>query len=145
MSDAELALPLPRAIGGSQVRRRLESLFVLGAYAYPAIFVASLYLTWFAAWAALGHSPRPSLDDPKFIGLLVDIPYAATLVLLVGAPGAVLLGLFWTPIAVGRRSAPRRRRLLLGLVALGGLVLLWGAALWFLRADPWAVGTWYMD
>lgn len=30
-------------------------------------------------------------------------------------------------------------------VAVFGLALLWTVAILFLRADPWDVGTWYMD
>jgi hypothetical protein len=144
MIDSDLALPSP-APSASQVGRRWGKTFALSAYAYPAIFVTSLYLTWFAAWTALGHAPRPSQDDPKFISLLVDIPYVATMGLLIGAPVAMVFGVVMTPIAVGRRAASSRRRVLFGFIALLGLVVLWGAALWFLRADPWDVGTWYMD
>ena len=118
---------------------------MLGAYAYPALTVASLYLTWLAAWIALGHAPRPSLDDPKFIGLLVDAPYIVTMGMLICAPGAMVLGVGMAPIFVALRAAKGRRRVLLGLIALVALVLLWGAALWILRADPWDVGNWYMD
>lgn len=118
---------------------------MLGAYAYPVLCVASLYLTWFAAWAALGHAPRPGLDDPKYIGLLVDVPYAVTMGLLNGALGAMLLGVGLTPIAAASRAAKGRRRLVLGLVAPVLLVLLWGATLWFLMADPFDVVTWYAD
>ena len=51
---------------------------------YPLILVASLYATWFMAWAELGHRPVPSLDDPKSISRVVDVPYFASGALLVG-------------------------------------------------------------
>src|SRR4051812_3612396 len=35
------------------------------ACSYPVLPVLSLYITWLTAWVALGHQPRPSLDDPK--------------------------------------------------------------------------------
>jgi hypothetical protein len=145
MFDSELAPSLPQAIGPSRVRRRFGRALVFGSYAYPALVVASLYLTWFAAWAALGHSPRPSLDDPKFIGLLVDIPYIATMGMLIGALGAMLLGVGLTPFILARSAKQGQSRVNVGLVVLLVHVLLWGAALWFLRVDPWDVGTWYVD
>lgn len=141
--DAALSLPPPRGAGARG--DGWETAFALGVYAYPAIFVSSLYLTWFVAWGSLGHAPRPSLDDPKYIGTLVDIPYVVTMALLIGAPGALALGLILTPLVFIRRVAPLGRSVLLGLVATVVLILLWGAALWLLRADPWGVGAWYCD
>ena len=50
-----------------------------------------------------------------------------------------------TRAIIEERVAPVANALLLGLLAFAAIVLLWSAALWFLRADPWDVGTWYMD
>jgi hypothetical protein len=50
---------------------------------YPAVLVLAFLFTWLAGRVSLGHWPRPSLDDPKFIGPLVDVPYTITGVLLV--------------------------------------------------------------
>jgi hypothetical protein len=121
-----------------------KKLLLLGAYSYPALCIASLYLTWFVAWASLGHMPRPNLDDPKYIGLFVDIPYFLSMFLLMGGPGAFLLGVLMAPVAAARQAAPGKR-LLRWILALAVLLLLWAASLWFLRADPWEVSTWYMD
>ncbi len=33
----------------------------------PVIVLLYLYATWATAWCVLGHLPRPSLDDPKYI------------------------------------------------------------------------------
>jgi hypothetical protein len=33
----------------------------------PLLLVASLDGQWLLSWAVLGHIPRPSLDDPKYI------------------------------------------------------------------------------
>jgi hypothetical protein len=41
----------------------------------PAVVLFYLYATWATAWCVLGHRPRPSLDDPKFISPIVDVPY----------------------------------------------------------------------
>src|SRR5262245_3669981 len=44
----------------------------------PLLALLSLYAAWFTAWLVLGHRPRSSLDDPKFISSLVEVPYIAT-------------------------------------------------------------------
>jgi hypothetical protein len=41
----------------------------------PAVMLFYLYATWAAAWCVLGHRPRSSLDDPKSISPIVDVPY----------------------------------------------------------------------
>ena len=41
----------------------------------PAVVLFYLYATWATAWCVLGHCPRASLDDPKFISPVVDVPY----------------------------------------------------------------------
>ena len=99
MSGSDLALPASQAIVAAPVRRRWESVLALGAYAYPVIFVSSFYLTWFAAWVALGRAPRPNLDDPKSIGPLVDVLYGCTMVCLMCAPGAMVFGAVMTTVA----------------------------------------------
>ncbi len=90
MSDTGSGLLHPEVRGVSRIRNRIEQVIVVVFHAYPLVLLASLYLTWFAGWVALGHPPRPSLDDPKYIGLLVDVPYTITMVLLVWAPGAMV-------------------------------------------------------
>lgn len=145
MSVQDLTLPLPQPERTSRLGHKLVGALALGAFAYPAILISSLYATWFAAWSALGHAPRPSLDDPKYIGLLVDVPYAVTMAALMGGPAAIVLGLFLVPVMAARRSTGLPRRVLYGLGAVGALALMWVAALWFLRADPWEVVNWYMD
>ena len=117
----------------------------LGLFLYPAAFFASLYLTWFAAWAALGSIPRPNLDDPKYISRLVDYPYTVTHVLGTCIPVAFVLGCGLVPTIVATRAKPGANKFLAGLVALFVFALCWGAAFLFLRADPWEVFTWYCD
>jgi hypothetical protein len=50
--------------------------------------------TWFAAWAQLGHRPKPSIDDPKSIHGLVDLCYGGAMFWIVALPGCVLLAPF---------------------------------------------------
>src|SRR4051812_3648070 len=80
------AAPKPRAVG------RIPRLLLLSAWAYPLLLVAGFYGTWVIAWLVLGHPPRPSLDDPKSISAVVDVPYVATALLLLIMPLALLYG-----------------------------------------------------
>lgn len=61
-------------------------------WGYPAFLVTALYGTWITAWCVLGAMPRPSIDDPKYIGFAVDIPYAITGLLMIGFPVAAIGG-----------------------------------------------------
>jgi hypothetical protein len=59
---------------------------------YPLFIIGSLYATWLAAWCVLGHQPRVSLDDPKYISPIVDVPFASTMVLIGGMPFVFFVG-----------------------------------------------------
>jgi hypothetical protein len=53
-----------------------------------------LHSAWVAAWLELGHPPRPSLDDPKDLGLGVLVFLIATWLLIWGTPlGAMVSAL----------------------------------------------------
>ena len=58
---------------------------------YPLWILGSLYATWLTAWCGLGHRPRSSLDDPRFISPIVDVPYVLTFLLVQGVPFILLL------------------------------------------------------
>ena len=115
------------------------------AYAYPLVFAAGPYLTWLAAWACLGHRPRPSLDDPKYIGLAVDVPYFLSAALTMAVPVAIGLGLIVAVAAGLRAGKTSSAKLGLTSFALMALVSLWAGVIVFLRADPWQVLNWYWD
>src|SRR5204862_8268518 len=81
------------------------------ALAYPVALPLAFLCTWLAGRLMLGHWPRPSLDDPKSIGFLVDIPYTITGVLLMfGLPvfAVAVLALIWR----ASRDETRRNGLL---------------------------------
>src|SRR4051794_28889977 len=59
---------------------RLAALFI---GVHPLLMPIALYATWLAAWMTLGHAPRCSLDEPKYIGWLVDLVYVPCVLLLV--------------------------------------------------------------
>jgi hypothetical protein len=124
---------------------RVLSAANLGLGIYPIQFLVAFYSTWLAAWFALGHPPRPSLDDPKFIGLPVDVFYAATILHMIGAPAilgahAILL-MIWSYVELV--DNPRR------IVRMGPFLvlpfLLWGLTYATFRWDPGRVLYWFMD
>ena len=112
--------------------------FGVFAWFYPALLVAAFYGTWLIAWSVLRHVPRPSLDDPKYISIAVDIPYVIAGLLLVGFPAAAIAGVVMQ-LSNSQRSCARR---FLWCVI---LVLIWVATIAFLRWDPMLVAEWYMD
>ena len=60
---------------------------------YPLLLLASLYGTWFTAWVVLGHRPRSSLDDPKFISPVVEVPYGCTFLSLITMPFSLFVSI----------------------------------------------------
>lgn len=108
------------------------------AWCYPLFLVASFYGTWLIAWISLGHMPRPSLDDPKSIGPVVDVFYIGTFFVLSAFPGALLIGVVAELFATSKSWIKR-----LGWTAI--LLLIWAATIAFLRMDPFRVGEWLID
>lgn len=125
--------------------RKLVSPLTRVAYAYPVLMLAALYATWFVAWAVLGHPPRPSLDDPKYISTFVDIPYIFTMILIIATPGAMVLAVGLTPLHFRRLESSRGAVVTKTTLALLMLVALWAVTIAVCRLDPWNVSMWYMD
>lgn len=115
------------------------------AYAYPVLMLASLYTTWLVAWAVLGHPPRPSLDDPKNISTLVDIPYFVTMFLIIAMPGAMVLAVGLTPLHFRTPGGSKGTIVGKTTVALLILAALWAVTIAVCRLDPWNVSMWYVD
>ena len=103
----------------------------------PAIVVVYLYATLATAWCVLGHRPTPSLDDPKFIGPLVDVPYAMTMISLLVWPFSASFGL--TLVWVSSRKRGCCLRSILALFAV------WLASFLILILDPLDAFVWFMD
>ena len=96
-----------------------------------------LYATWAAAWCVLGHCPRPSLDDPKYISPVVEVPYEMfAFSMLFGFVICACTGLLLTAVCCARRSNPR---------PLLALPFAWLAGYIALILDPLGVLYWYMD
>jgi hypothetical protein len=121
-AENEPSIPLRRAVD-----------FALACAALPVVL---LYGQWLLSWVMLGHMPRPSMDDPKFIdgaswmhpitffGFVALIPTAIT------AVGAIA----WYA-AAGR---PRT----LDLAWRAAIV---GAAFGLVFWDPFHVAVWWLD
>jgi len=105
---------------------------------YPGLLVAACYATWLVAWMVLGHMPRPWVDDPKSISILVDVPYMLVGLLLVAFPAAAIAGAVML-LSIPQRSWVRR------LFGCSLYIVIWIAVILFLCWDPLEVGTWLMD
>jgi hypothetical protein len=110
----------------------------LAAALLPLLCWLSLHLTWLVAILALGHQPRPSIDDPKDIAAIVPF-YWLTLILMMLSPLAIG-GLLLLPLSALSRHQWRRIALR-ACLAVFAIVL--GVAL--LRWDPVNAGVWFMD
>lgn len=122
----------------SEHPRRTVRLLNGVAWAYPVFLVATFYGTWFVAWLSLGHRPRPSLDDPKSIGVVVDALCFFCGLMLIGFPVAALEGIVLQFLISGYSWAQRFLRGVL-------LVALWLCMIGLLRWDPLKVVEWYFD
>jgi hypothetical protein len=108
---------------------------------YPGMLLLAFYATWLAGRVSLGHWSRPSLDDPKFIGAWVDVPYTITgLLLVVGLPafGIAVLALLYVAYC---DEARRKRLFLVSAISIVCMV----ATILVLRWDALGVVAWYMD
>jgi hypothetical protein len=110
--------------------------------AYGPALALMHYLTWTWGRIALGHWPRPSLDDPKDIpGLWM--PYFLTTALGLLLPFAALIPLVRAGAAVAAVTRqPEKIRPVVEAVLATALLL---ASLLFLRWDPHHVTAWFAD
>lgn len=116
------------------------------AAAYPWFILAALYLTWAAAWVALGHPPRAIRDDPKELGLVVLVVHALTWFLMTGIPLAVMTCLILT-CGEAIKAAQRGGRGTDGVIA--GIILIpavsWGGAFLLFSIDVGRAVGWFLD
>jgi hypothetical protein len=108
---------------------------------YPWLCVLMLYLTWVVAAISLGHRPRPYyVDDPKFIGSEVDLVRAATCLLFLASPVAMLLNALGLLMAA---VVPRRRSFGFVFLLLCGSLCSWALSLSIVRFSK--VTMWFFD
>lgn len=147
MSDpaVEVSRVLPYARPDARALGRMPRVMLAIVWTYPLMPLVGLYVTWLVAWITLGHQPRASLDDPKSISPLVDVPYLVTALLIVTMPlgliGGISFGIFLTAWWVHSRGGGRARSVLL----IAALLALYVGAFALLHWDPVHVLYWYMD
>jgi len=110
--------------------------------AYPVLLLLSLYTTWALAWLSLGHLPRPTLDDPKYINRLVTCFNLATWLLLMGIYIALPLNAFFVLVSVTQRVLYRQWNVVL---IVGTPTLLWLCLFFLLVNDPGKIVFWFFD
>ncbi len=139
------AIVLPIVLAGPGRRLRAAA---WASSLYPLLLPVSLDATWFTAWLVLGHRPRSSLDDPKFISPLVEVPYASTYLCLMSMPLSLVVSIPLMLAHVGRSIW--RERILPGKAAALFLtpVLVWLSVFAILDLGLFGVRyiiEWYMD
>ncbi len=129
-----LVVIIPAAIASPG--RRLEAAS-WGGSLQPVVVLFYLSATWATAWCVLGHCPRPSLDDPKFISPIVEVPYVMfAFSLFVGSVFCACIGLLLSVVCVLWRQK-------IGPIAT--LPFAWLAGYVILIKDPLGVLFWYFD
>jgi hypothetical protein len=129
-----LVVIIPAAIAPSGRRLEVAS---WASSLQPAVLVSYMYATWLTAWCVLGHCPRPSLDDPKSISPVVEVPYVMFgFSIFYGWMICACSGLVLSVVCAVRRSNPR---------PLLALPFAWVAGYIALISDPFGVLYWYMD
>lgn len=133
----------PGSLFSGGFSNRIHLAVWLGLILYPVWLLSSFYITWLVAWIQLGHPPRPSLDDPKSIGILTDVFHFGSGVLLLLMPVLAPAGLMASfSFPVGKtRSTRVFFRLILALL----YGLLCTLVIITLRTDPGNVIQWWFD
>lgn len=130
----DYAQPAPPNRAKTIARFAFTSLF------FPLLVAGLLYGQWLLAWAVLGHPPRPSLDDPKYIHGSSWMHNITGIALVSALPAAVVaFALNVVHVMVNRRSW---KRTALRLVV---IVVSWVALFALFRWDPGRVVYWWFD
>lgn len=111
-------------------------------YFYPLMATACLYSCWLVANVCLGHMPQAYVDDPKYIGGVMDFVYQLSIISLLSLPALTPIcfaSSFFCPLRVFRDWIPQAVMFASAyiMVAVGIFVLL--------RLDPGHVVEWVMD
>jgi hypothetical protein len=122
--------------------RRVPAVYWWCVLWFPLVPFMLVGATWFAAWAQLGHRPRPHLDDPSSISILVTALSRLSLLAITAFPALCFAG-FVAAVCIPRRvrSATHwKATLSAGLYLIASL----GIFLW-VRKDTWQVLEWIFD
>lgn len=102
----------------------------------PLLIIAHLYIFSWRVSTVIGHWPRPSLDDPKYIpDFLSNALYNFTYFLIMFA-AVGLVGLLGFPWIVRRKYSLLWSLALIGIYIIGWIVI---------RLDPGDRINWFMD
>lgn len=107
---------------------------------WPALVAVLLYGEWLLATWSLGHTPRPSLDDPMDVAGSRWMHVITTLAIL-GAVPAALLALVLNTIAMELHQPTVLR----GLLRLAAVMMSWAVLAALVHWDPGAVLLWWLD
>ena len=129
-----LVVVIPAALASPG--RRLEAASWASSF-QPAVVLFYLYATWATAWCVLGHCPRPSLDDPKYISRVVLVPFVMfAFSFFYGWVISACTGIVLSAVYYARHSNIR---------PLLAAPLAWLAGYFAPTWDPLGVLSWYMD
>ena len=113
---------------------------------YPVLLPAALYVTWLIAGLSLGRWPRPSIDDPDSINMVVSCARSFVLffLVMVGLPTYAVLAVFSLGWGLLRCILKRPHGMRLAVCAFLSMVLL-VVAIRFVYWDPLSVFNWFLD
>lgn len=125
--------------GGHRAPRTLVLLANITAL-YPVFALVTLHGQWCLAWWVLGHQPRPSLDDPKYIDGASWMHDITAVALLGYVPMALVTAVLNTAFFCAHSHPGLRLSL-----RVVGIVGLWIAVPLILRSDHGLVVSWWLD
>lgn len=111
-------------------------------FLYPLIALASIYVCWLVAWVALGHQPREMLNDPKYIGGIMDVFYLVSVLLVIPWPILMVAGFF---VTLACPIQPKQNGLVFAGTLIGLYSAMCGFAYWVLMVDPGRIFSWWCD
>lgn len=113
--------------------------------AYPVLLPAALYGTWVIARLSLGRWPRPSIDDPKYINIVVSCAHSFVIYIVIfGLPIFAFLVVLSLLCGLLRCLLKRPHGMRLAGYACLSMVLM-VLAICFLYWDPLSVLNWFLD
>ncbi len=133
------------AITISRMRGYWIRLFTWSSCIYPITAIICLYTAWLAAWIHVGHRPRNTFDDPKYLGLWVEIPYKLTYLHLLNHKEALKYCSILVLLNICYWFIDRKSRGIELAILLFAPAVLWLMFFLLLGWDPGGVLEWYMD
>ena len=117
------------------MKNNIGKRLINGVSLLPILWVCLLYFLTLIVWMKLGHFPRPSLDDPKYMG--VSCMHFATVLGMFIAIYAVIAWVILLPFTLWFKLITKKYVLLM----LVGVVLMF----FQLIIDPFKLVMWLLD